>query len=242
MAGIVIYLPGRRGADPRMLREVGLGSLLADGDSGPSFADVLENGPDGGAGVLLFWDNPLTPDRTPRLTVADNTWQPAKRSGTLPGGRFWLGQETGGIVRPCDLERRTMQPGGDVILEDGQAWHVPVARQLPRVLGLDDLGNVSGRVRDEYKAFFDAAWASIERFQLGEGGLQIPYDDGFDFCALALSINYRVNRDVADFLGIIGTAALFEIPKVVCELEELVNHFQKKSVGDTRPIAVGVPG
>lgn len=244
MAGYLIFLPGRRGGTVQHLRDVGLAALLAADDPGPSFADVLENGPDGGGGLLAFWDDTLHPDRTPRPQILreTQTWEPAKPHGDLAAGRFWLGCETDRPVRPCDLERRRMQPGADVLLADGQAWHVPIARQLPCVLGLDDQGRVASQMKNAYVPFYESAWKTLEQFDFSqEGKASIDHACGFDFAAQALGINYRLNRDVADFLKIIDTSALWEIPKAVCEFEALVEHAQKKTAAALRSIAAGAP-
>lgn len=245
MAGLLIYIPGRHGQNPEMLRDVGLGALLTSDDSGPSFAAVINNGPDGGAGALAFWDA-LSQDRVPRPTInkESQVWQAAKPCGDLQAGRFWLGYEKSRPPTPECLSRRHQHPGEAVTLNDGNEWLIPVARQLPRVLGLDESGNVGSRVDDSYREFFEQAYAIFDLFDLtGDGNATLPHKDGYEFASLALSINYRVNRDVCDFLGLIGTKSLFDIPKVVCELEKLLPVLEKKSAElGLQPMHAGAPG
>lgn len=242
MAGFLIYLPGERGSHPDVLRKVGLGELLAPDDAGPMFFDVIAGGPDGSTGKGVLWEHDDASRRPARtINLETQEWHPAKACGDLPAGRFWLGRERSRPVRPEDLERKVMHPGADVILEDRQAWHVPIARQLPRVLGLTDDGQVGGRVKDAYRDFYHAAWSIFDLFGLTPEGMAIvPEREGYEFCAQALSINYRVNRDVCDFLGLIGTAALVAIPKAVIEMEELIEWLEKKNAeAASQPIAAG---
>lgn len=244
MAGFLIYIPGARGAAPEHLAKVGLADLA--GDAAPACKDVLERGPDGGRGVVCWWDDPAHPDRTPRggVFLDAQRWAPAKAfpEKSLAAGRFWLGCEKKEKPRPADLERRQLQPGADVRLADGQLWHVPIAWQLPQLLGLADDGRVASRPVAKYRGFWDAAWRAMDWFRPNSAGkCSIDFEPGYDFCCQALSINYRVNRDVADFLGLIDTDALFAIPKAVVELEMLVEA-EKKTGPATPATAAGGAG
>ncbi len=243
MAGYLLYLPGRRGCNPSMIAEHGLATLC--GEDTPMFRDVLEHGPDGGNGVLCYWEHMNSPERNHEPAIVDTTrqeWRPAKANGDQQAGRYWIGWDKSRPVRPSDILRRRSHVSTPVILEDGNEWLIPIAKQLPQVLGLDERGMVAGRIKDQYREFWDQSWKVLDWFQPREDGTcAVPYTEGFEFCCLALSVNYVVNRDIVDALGLIGTGdngGLFSIPKAVIELDALL----KKNLADSQPSSAGEAG
>lgn len=232
MASYQIYLPGVRGSDPNHLRRAGLEALL--GEPGLTFHDVLEHGPDGGFGVCAWWDDPLDADRRPtmpgihpelqtilpepseargqRSEVGDQNQTPNTEHQTP---RWYLVYETARPPRPEDLQRSKMQQGGDVVLEDGQAWHFPTARLLPHLLGLGQ-----PRIKDRYKPFFDLAQKIINEWLMEKDGnyiWNITNAQGFDLACEALAINYRMTPAIAHLLGLVSSEQLGPIADVVTE-------------------------
>ena len=279
MPSLLIYLPGKQGASPKLLEDAGLGDLL-DGGSSPSFFQLDgSRGPDGGGGAVAYWGHAL-PDvgaylfepakgRNPKSTIHDPRSKPggAGTAGAAasevisPGAacpvpvegrapspaRFWLGRPREDRLTPADLARPKLQLGADVVLADGHVWHVPIARQLPQLLGLNDAGEWTGVVVPQYRAFYDAAWAALDWLAPDETGVcRVDAQQGADFAAAALSINYRINRDVASFLGLLTSESIFEVSRAVIEFDAIVAAgaaAQKKTAAasDTPASAAGPP-
>lgn len=218
MSSYLLYFPGKLAATPQHLIGAGLGDLLADGS--PMFGDVATGGPDGGGGVLAWWDCAVDPERNPRPTfdLPRQTWLPGVTDKGEPDSSWWLGWETGRPPRPIDLARRRQYPGQELTLGDEQDWLVPVAIQLPHTLGLGG----KRRVKPAYKAFFDAALRDVDRWLRVERederiNIAWSFDDreAVDFCGRALALNYRLNGRLCDLLGLIDTDNLAAVIQTV---------------------------
>lgn len=207
-----IYFPGAAGYSDDHLRGAGLGDLLDD--VAPSWHDFLP-GPDGGAGVACAW-------ATRPILSGEFEWQ------KQPAG-YWLGKAAGETPRPAWFARARQQLGADVVLADGHAWQIPIARQLPEILRLDAGGQWRGAVAPAYKAFYDLAWKALDWFVADASGtMWVSYQDGADFIAQALAVNYRITRELASWLGLIRSDLFWPVARVVTEFDELLAGAQKK--------------
>jgi hypothetical protein len=216
-----IFFPGKTGYTEQHLKDAELGDLLDDVK--PAFGDLIP-GPDGGPGVYATWSQELLTGRE------QLEWTKCQRSEV--GGQrseFWLGRLAGEKPQPEWFARARQQLGEDVVMADGQKWHIPIARQLPQILQLDDGGQWRGTVAPSYKSFYDTTWSTLDWFKSVNGICRVSYSAGADFVALALSINYRVNRDVASWLGLIRSDLFLPVAKVVTEFEELMAALEKKT-------------
>lgn len=199
MAGPLIYIPAITGADPQHLVRVGLGSLLDPGVSLEG-ADVLAHGPDGGRGMVFRWCDSDHPERSPALGVFKHQeWAPCKPTDGMEAGRFWMGKEVHNPPKPDDLLRGTNYGGLPVKLA-GHLWMVPVARQLKHSWGLDEFGIPCRRINRRYQAFYDKAMANFETFKGFKDGNSITIVGGWPFAIEALSLNYRVDHNLVDWL------------------------------------------
>lgn len=207
-----IYFPGKTGATVEHFRAADLHDLLDD-DS-PSFAD-LAPGPDGGHGMAATWSpGPIIP--------AAIDW-------TKSGG-VWLGKTAEQKLAPADFQRRQLHYGADVRMADGHEWHIPIARQLPHLLALDDAGRWVGRVDARYQRFWDAAWAALDWFAPDSSGTcAVDFQAGAEFVALALSINYRVNARVSSWLGLIRSDLFWPVARAATDFDSLIAAQQKKT-------------
>lgn len=226
MAGYSIFIPRARGNPDKRLGELGLRGLS---DIAPSVTD-WPNGPDG-AGICVSWIPPASgPEQRPPLQYQPDRqrWESAKKCGERPAGAFWIGIEQDRPPRPDDLAREKRFAGSDIVLEDGNSWRVAAVEQLPHLLGIDAAGDVVETVRADYREFYEAAnqvftWLANDA---------IPHADGFDFCCRALAVNYRLNRDVIDFLGLLSTEQLGPIAMAAVQFEailESIAESQKKT-------------
>lgn len=231
---LLIYLPNVTGANPENLFLVGLGELLDPG-APPTFADVLDPDRHGlpAPGVIAYWGAGIP-------ALMDYEFQAAKPKSK----GFWLGKPKQGLITPAELGRPKQHPGTEITLADGQAWLIPLARQLPHVIGLDDDGRLVGQVVAQYREFWDVAWRSLHWFVPDEAGrCAIDFESGFDLVVRALAVNYRVNRDVAAFLGLVSSDLFWPVARAVVEFDQISEVLaQKKTVPGQEPSsASGTP-
>jgi hypothetical protein len=213
-----IYIPEARGCSSDRLRAVGLETLL-DADTPVTGLDVL-GGPDRGAGVMFYFGDHPRPGYHP----AEQTWSPCKPSGDRPAKRFWMGRSLKSPLVPHDIARRPTLGGIATKLADDQLWLVPTPKRLPRVYELDGLGRPVRALKSIYRDWVDRAWEYFElvlkwRAEGGELGLTVA--GGFFFAVGALGMNYRLNADLVDWLGLVDDMAFLRILNSVFELDAL---------------------
>lgn len=225
MAGYLLYFPSAKDTDRTLLKAAGLDDLARDG--APSACGVLANGPDGGGGVILHWPDPLHPERNaePGHFPDRQVWYSAKPDPKrgLAARRFWLGLEVSRPPTPEDLRRRRLVAGKDIFLGDGHVWHVPAARQLPMVLGLDaETGEFARNIHADYRSFWEASTTVYGWFFPEAGQPAIPYAEAFELAAIFLGLNYRVSREIVDLLGLFTTDNLVEVCSAIIDYEAVV--------------------
>lgn len=229
MAGLLYYLPNKAFAGPESIRVAG----LADRFPTRSVDQVAtESGPDGGPGVV-FTHTPESPaGRQPPIGYYPDqqTWQAA--------GAYWIGRDNIEPVRPEDLQRRERVAGHAVILEDGQAWLVPVARafpqgtRLPEALILGPAGELVREILPRYAQLWNRAERFWEFWLAANSQEDTPNAMEERDCLLlaceALAVNYRIGPDEASFLRLFTTAnlrttlqALVDVPALLTVAAEL---------------------
>lgn len=196
-----IYLPGRSGANPEHLKNCGLGDLVSPDDLQPSFADLLP-GPDNLNGVAAHWGGVIH-------GFQEFDWTKS------PRGDFWLGFTKDGSPTPEDFARIRQLRSRPAIL-DGQCWSIPVAQQLPCVLGLT-AEDWAATVHQKYKPYYDACWGFWDALRATKG--ETTFSKLADFACLALSMNYRVNADVMSWLGVLRTDELWPVVRAAVEYD-----------------------
>jgi len=218
-----IYFPQKTGCNVQHFHDAGLADLLDD--VVPAFTD-FQPGPDGLQGIAASWAGRP-------ITCGEFEWTKCR------GGKFWLGKLANEKPKPEWFARADVQLGADVTFADGQEWHVPIARQLPQLLGLDDAGNLTKKLLPQYQRFWDEAFKTLKWFESNESRV-MHYDqrEMFDFVSLALSINYRLNPDVASWLGLIRNDVGWSVAGVVTEWEGL-ERAQKKTESAGSPTSAG---
>jgi hypothetical protein len=224
MAGLLLWIPAtelnKRAVD--VFAAAGLADMLDPRDAMPAVTEELVAGPDGGRGMLWHWH--ADGDRQPMPLVRKDAqnWYECKPRGGLPKGRAWIGYETKNPPRPCDLERTKPHPGVPHCLADGREWTVPLVRELPQIIGFDDDGNVSSRFNvDRYQRVFDQTWEICERLSEAVAVSQASGEPArytvnrleyFQYVAELLGLNYRLNVDVLDAMGLMSTSETDVLP------------------------------
>jgi hypothetical protein len=210
MPSYLIYIPGARGADPAQLDKVGL--EIPDMHDGASSVDVTA-GPDGGRGVLFHWPNAAEPECNPLPGYFPDLqeWTPAKpRGGQLAAGRFWLGREKDKPVEPESLLRKKILKGTPLTLLDGQEWLIPAAPLMPQTVGEDENGLPVLRTDNRYQPYWEQVVAYYEyflylkdRFEAGVAE-DLHIRQAWPFSIQTLQWNYRVDRAIVDWLGLLN--------------------------------------
>jgi hypothetical protein len=223
-----LYIPGRHRNDNAILHEVGAGWAL-DPSVTAMFVDV-ENGPDAGMGKLVYFDSRrrMSPYQIVSLNADAQEWLPAAKDGEQAEGRYWLGVPKAHNPTPDDLQRETVIDGLPVTLCDKQQWVIPIADYFPRRLTLN---RSTGMQEDRpFAAHLPFINRTNEMFRLLIGDefqgriaeeLRVQIPDGLIYAAEALEMNYRVNRDMVDMLGLIGEFEAVKIAGVATGLELL---------------------
>ncbi len=257
MAGYVIYIPQAVGDKLEALAKVGLDDLAQRPNT--EFVDIIQNGPDGGSGVLYAWRGGDADTDAQLAVVPAQEWQAAKPDPEreLPAGRYWFGHEPGRPVLPDDIMRSTTFFGSPVQLADGQFWKIPAARQLPHRHGLDDEGNFKRTVTEEYRKFADLSTSyAYEIFQAIDAldvleqvnpdaiqeenrHVDVPLPETWKYCVMALSLNYWVDEAVVDFLNLLDDLSMVRVVAVTLELPQILKVRDQKKTPSPVAIPVG---
>jgi hypothetical protein len=257
MAHYSIFLPGRSGAQNH-LASVGLGEL--ERRRSWDWVEVAR-GPDGQAGVIgtifgaVSGEDPVRgydPDR--------QQWAagPANPELELDKGAYWYGFEPQRPPQPADLVHPTVMAGTDVVLKDGNAWHVPESLQLPMDIGRDpDSGELKRYYTPQYEQFCRQAEKYVfvlfenimtlemmQRLQpqgpKGELTTEFVLEDCWQYCCQALSLNYRVVDPLvgSGMLDLFDDRKLMLVAMATIAFPDILETIEKKNV--VRPVSVRV--
>lgn len=205
MAHYSIYIPGATAPNPALLDQVGLPGLVRDNDVGPQLVPILNNGPDGGGGLLFTWLDVAGIQNNPVQGYSADVqrWEPAPRDPVLglPEKRYWFGFEPQRPPTPEDLLRRNPLPGFHAPLADGNDWLVPNSQRLPHRFAFGADGHETTVVKPEYAELYrKMQWCydAVEAY-VRYGGRRDPVQFR-DYLAGMLSQNYRLNLPLCYWL------------------------------------------
>lgn len=257
MAHYQIFIEGSHGCNPKCLIPVGLGDLLRDDESSPEMVDC-PRGPNGRSGVLLTW-RIGDPERDPKFMIhAGQQWLPAPSMthptlGELPAERYWIGVENNRPPQPRDLAREHMIPGCNITLADGFSWMVPTLSRLPNRYQLNDGGEITRKVKEQYQVFYETGMRVVaevmDQFNMieevrdkipdiDEFSIPLEATDGMKLIASALALNYRITWELAFMLDMLDEHSGAMALMTFCELSEIRQSLtQKKTL---EPILINV--
>ena len=242
MSGFIYYAPGLGTMHDSMIVKLGLDGVFRN--SKYSFG-IIDDGPDGGRGVL-FAAHPEAPGaEMPKLGhfPGAQKWQHVKKGG------YWIGFEAESPPRPTDLQRGLAAAGKWAVLSDRKRWLVPVARylggstDLPMTIRADDDEVWTRSVKDEYASLWEDAYSVLQTAFNSSWPVedQLSPQDEVNLCVRCLQINYRVGMWEITALDLLDSDALLEILAIVSDLvsmRELVRKELKKKE-DQSTIASG---
>lgn len=231
-----IYVPGGvRGPD--LLQRLGITELVA-GAPGPFFTELLANGPDGKAGLLLEF----TPNA--KGEFHGRQWKACAPDLelNLPAGRFWWGFPPQGL-HPDTLLRSPLLAGHMMTLGDGRKWRIPNMLLLPHSYIVDELtGDEAKEVLPRWNALYDRmTWAYGVLKAIVENDSTATAEEGREcriYMAEVLATQYRVNLELCRRLKLFNDDNWFSIAKwtVDClSLHHIEQELQKKSTVSTPP-------
>lgn len=211
------FLPGVPGANPGMLAARGLASRFSDSD-GPYVVHSVtaaSNGPCGGGCIVASGENGAfyAPDR--------QRW--------VEGDGFWVGMEI--APRPSDLEREVGLKGHSINLAN-MDWRIPLLKfwddatmlhksNLPksfRSIYKDNKKSSSLGVAPGYEHLDVMADEIFLRFVNNES---ISIDDAVSECVKILSINYRIESEECELLGILNDESVVKILGMAIDLPRI---------------------
>jgi len=253
----LIYLPGRSGAVGH-LESVGLGQL----EQRKSFDWMeVDSGPDGKGGVIgTVFGAPSKDEPFHGYDPSSQEWRagPPNRDIGVSAGDWWYGFDPSRPPVPADLMHDTVMDGKDVILKDGNGWLVPESLSLPMNIGRDpETGDIRRYYTGKYEEFCKATeryvfilFENIMSLELmkkmnpgmpdGEYKTDFVFEDLWDYCCLALSINYRVCDPIAGhgFLDLFDDRKMILIAMATIAFPDILEVIEKKKV--TSPVSTVV--
>jgi hypothetical protein len=138
-------------------------------------------------------------------------------------------------IIPASIARAKQLASTPVPLADGQAWLVPTALRLPKRWTIDELGQGVQVLQSRYQRYYDRCEQIYNWFLRYARGLS-PFAEsaeqkgtvpthtipgGFSLAVEALTLNYRLNADLIDWLGLFDDESLVRLCGATFEWEIL---------------------
>lgn len=224
----LLFLPGKRAANPQNLHDVGLGALLRPDDAAPMYADLLGAGPGGEAGQMVTWA-PASPVYQPDRQL----WRRAAPDPVrnLPGGRYWVGWWAGEPPTPEELARPKVIFGRARLRYNGFDWQVPSLLNLPCRLSLcEQTGSLLRTPKPEYDDWRREVDFALDLVRIAlEGDLaNVSLEHQFAQAVRLLQLNYRMVPELAVELGpLVDEESIFQTLVAACD-SELLSTITKK--------------
>ncbi len=198
MAAYLLFAEGET-APGGILERLG----LADAFSGENAMTWMEcpKGPEGRRGLLGFW---LSAEMAglAGFNAAQQRW--LKVPGEQ-GPPLWLGTWNDHPLRPRDIQRlKTFEPSLPAVLEDGNAWQIPVAKWLPHRWGQNDAGQFVRTPAAEFAEFCREAEVVYQYFVSRRDDAPMIIECQWSYVCRALALNYLLEPRIISALGLVG--------------------------------------
>jgi hypothetical protein len=219
------YFPGQSQSVPadQLIQRYDLDDRIRKADVGY----VMQNGPDGGHGLVL---TDSANEISPRVDLPMQTWRPSPKMGA-DVAPYWCGYWNERKPTEGTLRRVKTLPGESIELRDGDRWQVPKLIDflppedvtqpirfevaLPKVLDINDDGDlVSGRIEPKYESLWETGWNfhySLANQAKETGRAVMTELDARRFAVNLLNVNYRVTSLEIAMLGLFGDGSPVQI-------------------------------
>lgn len=247
MASYLLYVKNANSTNAvSKLKQYGLSDLGFDNVMTTVVESAPDRSPDGGA--ICGWMKGSSDDAV--MTYNSNQqWVPFPSNGSRGEGDVWIGFEPGRPVMPGDIARKSMNAGNSVCLADGNEWLIPAAQELPKKLGLGSGGEATLDVEPEFKEYYDKAFNAMQQvfkpFGMWNDSVgfaedieptdeikTVTIEDGARLAGIALSINYRLNYEVALLLGLLNERCLIGVIACTFDMPTIFDVDQQKKKKD----------
>lgn len=202
--------------DAQILREAGLGHLAEEAtEIRFNFGEVVNNGPDGGAGALFSCEAQAKPEgerANPRMGFhpEEQIWEVANEDQGL-----WFGQWKEHPPQAVDLLRNSPFGGGLTLSILGRHFMIPVVRredgttQLPKDLKALPFREI---VKPRYAEIWERTGPAFDWIAGGKSeSNDFKLEPAFMLALDGLSLNYRVGAIEQNALALIDSGTWFEI-------------------------------
>jgi len=193
-----LFIPDTTSPDPAILDAVGLADLRQGAELLPT-----AEGPGGRKGLIVAWRKPGKAQIG--YQPAKQTWFANATQGDVETGAYWIGLWNDSPLLPATIRRDYPKPGNTVTLGDNQEWTIPIAKELPADIILQDDGSFRFDVQRQYHAFYLEYLTWLEKFAQCREGDQFDFGQAAHFVLAGLRINYRLLPEVASRLKLLNT-------------------------------------
>ena len=237
MSGFLYFLAGHKTGpiNASVLDSYGLSHI---GDSTELISgQVLANGPDGQAGHIVgHRENWKTTEvkQTPQIRwqkcpiIPPSETEPKYKQGYVG----YLPDKP--LPKPDDLLRAEQVPSHPTTMHDGSVWLLPIARDLPRVFGVDaETGALTTKqVQPKHSRIWELQQDWLEFHSAEPEGAYGRYDE---LVAVCFGANYRVGLVELSLLGCLGDGFVDKVIYTLLDIpgEDILKKSADLDIGDT---------
>ena len=140
-----------------------------------------------------------------------------------------MGWEKANPPTPFDFQKETIHLSHPVILEDGNEWQIPEARELPQTMILADDGTWKFEVQRKFHAFWNECEALSDRIVADGADTSISFIDAAALAMRSLILNYRLTPELASQLELFDTQNVMQL---VCAPIGLLSNGRTAGTGE----------
>lgn len=185
-----VETPGDSRAFLSFVEQVGLDRKVFEG--GVWECRTVIRGPEGLEGfVAAQVRKDVMPGKSAALRYDPDPSKQVWKRFRVNGNAFWIGYEAdSGLPSPEDLVREASLASYHLPLSDGRKWLCPIAKALPRRLGLDpETGEFRKVVTDRFRGLCEAADRVYDEWR-DSGKVSLPDEEAHRLAVACLQQNY----------------------------------------------------